>query len=120
MNTGRFKALLSLYRRHPEADTTDEYGRTVRHYAYAAQVYAGPSDVSGRDYFEAAAHKLQDTVTFDTRWLDGLDATWRILWQGDAWEIQQVNHLGYRGDFLRIKARKIEPDGGVVYEGGPA
>ena len=119
MNTGRFKALLSLYRRNAEADAVDAYGRTVRHYAYVTQVYAGASDVSGRDFFEAAAHKLQDTVTFDTRYLRGLDASWRILWQGDAYEISQVNHLSYRGDFLRIKARKIEPDGGVVYEGGP-
>lgn len=117
MNVGRFREQISLYRRNPSADTKDAYGRTIRHYAFAEQVKAGARDVSSKDFFEAAAHKLQDTVTFDTRWKSDLDATWRLLWHGDAYEIVQVNHLGYRGDFLRIQARKIEPDGSVVYEG---
>lgn len=118
MNVGRFREVLCLYRRNAEADTTDKYGRTVRHWAFAGRVRASARDVNSRDFYEAAAHQLQNTVTFDTRWRSGLDSEWRILWGGSAYEIDQVNHLGYRWDFLRIKAHRLEPDGASVYEGG--
>lgn len=118
MNVGRFRELVSLYRRDPAADTVDQYGRTLRHWAFDEQVRASAQDVSGRDFYEAAAHKLQHTVTFDMRWKGGVTSEWRLLWQGGAWEIDQVNHLGYRRDFVRLKCHRVEPDGLSVYEGG--
>ena len=118
MNVGRFREVLNLYRRNAEGDTTDQYGRVVRHWAFAERVRGSAADVSSKDFYEAASHQLQHTVTFDTRWKPDIDSEWRILWMGSAWEIDQVNHLGYRGDFVRIKAHRIEPDGASVYEGG--
>ena len=105
------KELLTVTRPDYEHETVDQYGRRHVPEVPVAEVRGSAKDVSGRDFFEAAAHQLQHTVTFTTRWLDGLDASMLITWNGSAYEIDQINHLGYRRDFVQIKAHRIEPEG---------
>lgn len=116
MNVGKFREVLTLYRRDPDGDAVDRYGRKSPRYLRVEDVRARAYDVSSRDYYEAAAHKLQEVVTFDTRWKSGIDSSWRVVWRDDAYEIDQVNHLGYRNDFVRLKCRKVENDGSVYAE----
>ena len=111
MNVGRFQELLTIERPLLDQETVDDYGRRILPWGRVTQVYASAADVSGREYYEAAVHGMLDTVTFTTRYLRTLDTSMRILWRGECYQIQQINHLGYRGDFLRIKARRVEPEG---------
>lgn len=113
MNIGKFKHLITIERPDYDSETVDEYARRQTPWLTFAQLYAHIADVSGREFYEAAAHQLQNTVTFTTRWVAGVTADMRILWDGNIYEIDQVNHLGYRRDFLRIKAHVVTSEGGV-------
>lgn len=107
MNAGALKHPITI--EAPIGETVDDYARRTVNYAPRYQVRASVADVSGREFYEAAAHQMEDIVTFTMRWLSGLTANMRILWGGDVYEIVQINHLGYRRDFLRVKARAVGP-----------
>lgn len=115
MNVGRFKQWIVLERPDHEHETVDEYGRRHVPWVPVAQVRAQAADVSGREFYEAAAHQMQNIVTFTMRWIGGVTADMRVVWGDEIYEIIQVNHLGYRRDFLRIKARSTTPEGGVYH-----
>lgn len=73
----------------------------------AAVVWASMADVSGKDFYQAQAYQAQDTVTFGIRWRGDVDLSWRVLLDGRAYKIVQINHLGYRGDYMHLKARQV-------------
>lgn len=105
MNVGKFRHLITI--ENKTGETVDDYARRIPSWAPFKQVYAQVADVSGREFYEAAAYQLENVVTFTFRWVSGLTAAMRITWGGDVYEIVQINHLGYRRDFLRIKARSV-------------
>ena len=72
---------------------------------------ASMADVSGRDFYAAQAHQVQDVVTFGIRWNEGVDTAMRIIYAGQAFEIVQINHLGYKRDYMHIKARQNKGEG---------
>lgn len=91
--------------------SVSEKGRPLTAWEAAADVYAAIGDVSGREFYEAQAYHAENTVTFTLRWRDDLDATWRIRHHGQVYEIIEVNHLGYKYDFLRLKTRALQGEG---------
>lgn len=111
MNRGKFKHLIVVQRPDHARETVDEYGRRITPWVEHATRCAQVADVSGRDFYEAAAHQLQDVVTFTMPWVPEMTRSMRILFDGDLYEIDQINHLGYRRDFLRIKAHITESEG---------
>lgn len=111
MNVGKFRHKITIKRPDFENETKDEYGRRVLPWLPYVEVMASVTDVSGREFYEAAAHQLQNTVTFTMRWVHGVNANMRIYWDGSVYEIDQINHLGYRRDFLRIKAHATASEG---------
>ena len=82
---------------YPETAWEDMFGEAV-----AASV----TDVSNRDYFAALAAGALDTVTFTTRYLDGVDKKCRVVWQDEVYEITEVNRLGAKRDFMTIKTKR--------------
>ena len=46
------------------------------------------------------------------RALPGVTLDMRLEMDGVLYEIDQINHLGYRGDFMRIKAHATDTEGG--------
>ena len=108
MNVGRFTEELEFWQPDPEHATVDQYGRRTVPWIKVATMKGSAADVSGRDYWDAAAHQLQHTITFTMRWHSKVDASCRVVWQGETYQIDQVNHLGYRRDFMRVKAHRIE------------
>ena len=106
MNVGSFRHLIELQRRTAARDGN---GNDVSTWTTFCSLRAAVSDVSGREFYEAAAHQMENTGTFTLRWHDGLTGDMRILFKGAAYEVIQVNHLGYaKRDFMRIKARMIQ------------
>lgn len=114
MNVGRFKHQITIQRPDYDNETTDKYGRRSFPWVDVVQLFAQVGDVSGRDFYEAAAHQLQNTVTFTVRWVPGITANMRVMFDGIAYDIDQINHLGYRRDFLRIKAHATASEGAQV------
>lgn len=80
-------------------------------WAPVCTVWGAAWDVSGREFLEAAAHQMEDITTFTIRWRAGLNTSMRIIFQGKPYEIIEINHLSYRGDFLQIKARIVGGEG---------
>ena len=106
INVGSFRHRVKLMRRvtgrTAGGDAVDDWG-------VAGEAYAQVSDVSGREFYEAAAHQMENTVTFTLRWRGGLTGDMRLVFRGAVYEIIQINHLGYaKMDFMRIRARMIQ------------
>ena len=90
---------------------TDERGRSRATWEDAATVPAAKNDVSGREFWQAQAYNAEDIVTFTIRWREDVDATWRVRHHGITYNIQEVNHLGYMQDYLRLKCRDVRKGG---------
>lgn len=108
MKAGDLRHPIVLLR--PEDQIDDRGRRTVR-WQQAAQVYAAKADVSGREYYIAQAYQAERTVTFTLRWRDDVQETWRIRHGGITYEIKEINHLGYKRDFIRVKTLAISGEG---------
>lgn len=110
MKAGDLREPIRLERPHR---TTDQRGLPVTTWEPVGGVlYASMKDVSGRDFYAAQAYQAQDVVTFGIRWRDDIRKTWRILCRGVPYEIEQINHLGYKRDFMHVKAKAIVGEGG--------
>lgn len=102
INVGSFRHLISLQERVVERDSA---GNEQAVWRTQRQVYAAVTDVSGREFYDAAAHQMENVVTFTFRWQYGLTNDMRILFSGAPYQIVQINHLGYTArDFMRVKA----------------
>ena len=112
MNAGELRHLITLQK--PGGDGTDDEGNPVHTFEKVCDVLAAIKDVSGRDFYEAAAHQMENIVTFTIRWRDGLRNDMQIVYGGTVYEIIQINHLGYRRDWTQLKARIRQPQGSGV------
>ena len=90
---------------------TDEKGRRKANWETVCTAYAAISDVSGREFYEALAYHAEDVVTFTLRYREGVTPEWRVKYNGQAYEILEVNHLGYKYDYMRLKCRVIRGEG---------
>lgn len=109
MNAGELRHLITL--QEPGEKSTDDEGNEVHTPVKVCDVMAAIKDVSGRDFYEAAAHQMENVVTFTIRWRDGLRNDMQIIYGGTVYDIVQINHLGYRRDWTQIKARIRQPQG---------
>lgn len=94
----------------PIESDPDQYGRRVINYEDFAAVYAKVSDVSGKEYYSAAAIQQEDIVSFTMRSYP-VTTDMRIAYDGVEYAIDQVNHLGYRRDYITVRARAVSADG---------
>jgi SPP1 family predicted phage head-tail adaptor len=101
MKAGDLKHRVSLER---ATHTTDDRGNRRTTWLPITTCWASMADVSGRDFFAAQAYQAQDIITFGIRWRDDLDKECRIIHAGQAYQIEQINHLGYKRDFMHLKA----------------
>lgn len=106
MTAGDLKHLITLL--SPAGYTLSADGQRKLKYDVAAHVYASMADVSSRDFYAAQAYNAADTVTFGIRWRDDILATWRVRHNGITYEIIEVNHLGYKRDFIHLKCRRVQ------------
>ena len=103
MKAGDLRQAIMIVR--PVTGPVDAKGNKPVSWQAVASVRASVSDVSGRDFYAAQAYQAQDVVTFGIRWRDDVTPDCRVLFGGQAYTIEQINHLGYRKDYMHIKAR---------------
>jgi SPP1 family predicted phage head-tail adaptor len=75
-------------------------------------IMAGKTDVSGREFAQALAYNAEDIVTWLVRYREDVTSSWRLRHGTAVYEIVEVNHLGYMGDYMTLKC-KIVTGGGV-------
>lgn len=92
--------------------TTDAQGRRTAVWWDECTAYAMIRDVSGRDFYQALAYHAEDTVTITIRYREGITTEWRVRSGETVYEILEVNHLGYKYDYLSLKCRAIHGEGG--------
>lgn len=72
---------------------------------------AGMRDVGSREYFQAQAYHAEDTVTFTIRYREDVTSSWRLQHKTTVYEIIEPNHLGYMGDYMQLKCRRVKGGG---------
>lgn len=74
-------------------------------------VWAEASNLHGKEYFEAMAVQAENTVKFTIRFLEGLDQTMQILFQGKAYSITAIDNIKYRNRYVEIQATEVVANG---------
>nr|DAL96910.1 MAG TPA: Putative head tail adaptor [Caudoviricetes sp.] len=91
--------------------TTNESGFEVETWEDYKTIWAAVSNLHGREYFAAAAVQAENTVKFTIRYLQGLDTTMRILFQGKQYNITSIDNIKYQNRYIEIKAQEVVGSG---------
>ena len=75
------------------------------------RVWAGVSNLHGREYFDAAAIQMENTVKFTIRYLPGIDISMRIVFQDKNYNITSIDNIKYGNRFMEIKAMEVDLSG---------
>lgn len=96
----------------PRESLPDRFGkRTVTWPILVCRVPAAARDMSAREFYAQAAHMHENVVTFTLRKRDDLTEDMRIIFQDEAYEILQIQHLGYVGQYMELKAKRVKGEG---------
>jgi len=68
-------------------------------------VWAAARDLYGKEFYEAAAVQMENTVKFIIRGMDGISTALRIVFQGRAYDIFAVDRFDYASGYITIRAR---------------
>jgi SPP1 family predicted phage head-tail adaptor len=91
--------------------TTNENGFEIETLEDFKTVWAKVSNLHGREYFEAAAVQAENTVKFTIRYLEGIDPSMKILFQGKEYNITSIDNIKYKNRFIEIKAQEVDKSG---------
>jgi SPP1 family predicted phage head-tail adaptor len=84
-----------------QVTTTDGYGGTVTTWETFAEPFCKVEPTVGKELFAAQTVYSKQPVKFTTRFIDGLDTTMRISYDGRTFDIQSVNDIkGMRRETL--------------------
>lgn len=72
-----------------------------------AEVLTGP----GREFNAADAKQAETSARVNLRWFPGLQPTWRLLWQGKAYDILSIETDATGRREYRIRCREGVTDG---------
>lgn len=89
----------------------NENGFEIEEWIDFKTIWAEVTNLYGREYFEAAAVQMENTVKFTIRYLDGIDTSMRILFKGRHYNIKSIDNIKYRNKFIEIKAMEVELSG---------
>lgn len=87
----------------------DEYGQAAITWINASTVYARVEALRGREYFAAAQVQQEHSLKVWIRRRDDVDATWRLTWRGEHYDITSAVRLG--PDMTEILCVKGVKDG---------
>jgi SPP1 family predicted phage head-tail adaptor len=87
LRTGRLRHKIIIQYR---TATTDEYGGPVQVWTDYATVTAGVDSLSGREFLAAQAAQSEASVRFNMRYVAGVDAEMRIVYNGKFHNILNI------------------------------
>ena len=74
-------------------------------------VWASVSNLSGREYYQAAAIQAEKTVKFTIRYLSDLAEDMEILFEGKKYNITSIDNIKYINRYIEIKALEVDSSG---------
>jgi len=105
-NAGQLRHWVELLK--PVEKGKDRYNREVIRYEAVLRVPCAVRDMSAREYLMQDAAVREKVVTFSMRSQPFLREDMRIGFRGQQYDILYINHLGYHGQFMDVKARLVE------------
>lgn len=93
----------------------DQYKNQRQRFEDVFSCYAYASTYTGEESEGEVTYENR-TVTFEVRWcseLSGITSTgYRILFHGEAYDIEYVDHMNYQNQIIRFKTRReVRQDG---------
>lgn len=73
-------------------------------------VWASITNLSGREYFQAAATQKENTVKFRIRFNEDLNTDMQILFNGKRYNITSIDNIKYENKYMEIKALEVQED----------
>lgn len=89
----------------------NENGFEVETWVDIKALWAAVTNLHGREYFEAAAVKAENTVKFTIRYISEIETTMRILFKGKQYNITSIDNIKYANKFIEIKAMEVDIGG---------
>lgn len=87
------------------AETRDEYGGTSTGWTDVATVRAQLIEQATSDFMQGAGEEARRIAVFRCRWIAGLTNADRVMFEGLAYDVEQVKEIGRRrGVELRCRA----------------
>lgn len=86
-------------------ETSDEYGGVTAGWGEAITVRAQLIEQSTSDFMQGAGEEARRIAIFRARWISGLTNADRVVFEGLAYDVEQVKEIGRRrGVELRCRA----------------
>lgn len=108
MSIGKLRHRITLQKLTP---VINENGFESEQLQELKTVWAEASNLHGKEYFEAMAVQAENTVRFTIRFLEGIDQTMQILFQGRAYSITAIDNIKYRKRYIEIQATEVVANG---------
>lgn len=89
----------------------NENGFEIQTWQNYKTVWSAVSNLSGREYYQAAAIKGEKTVKFLIRYVEGIDESMIILFKKKQYNITFIDNMKYVNKYIEIKAVEVEEDG---------
>ena len=88
--------------------STNENGFEIETYENYKTVWAKVSNLSGKEYFEAAAIQKEKTVKLLIRAGVNVDESMRIFFNEKNYNIIFIDNINYRNKYIEIKALEVD------------
>ena len=81
----------------------NENGFEIEEWQNYKVVWASVSNLSGREYYQAAAIKAEKTIKFLIRYIEGIETSMRILFDNKQYNIVFIDNLKYKNQYIELK-----------------
>lgn len=86
----------------------NERGFEIQSFNEYKSVWAKVLNLSGKEYFQAAAINAENTLKFVIRYLENINLNMRILFKGKQYNIISIDNIKYEKRFIEIKALEVD------------
>jgi SPP1 family predicted phage head-tail adaptor len=93
------------------SSSVNDNGFEIEGYEDIRTVWASVANLSGREYFAAAAVQKEKTVKFLIRVISDIDESMRIMFQDKQYNIISIDNIKYENRFVEIKAMEVAENG---------
>jgi len=91
--------------------TVNENGFEVEEWQDFKAVWSKVSNLSGREYYQAAAVQAEKTLIFLIRYIDGIDTSMRIQFNNRQYNIIFIDNMKYSKTYIELKAMEVIQNG---------
>ena len=74
-------------------------------------VWASVSNLTGKEYYQAAAMQAEKIVKFKVRYFEDIDTSMRIVFKDSKYNINSIDNKEHTNKYLEIKALEVECSG---------